>query len=156
MGRRGPGQRWHHKSHASAVLLGGSVYIPYSTLATPEPGGLQQSSEQCGCRRQPPASWAQQGWELPGTTKPSPACGSQPQALRREALWLPQPPKTSAVMFESPDPSRDSRRGCSRGRCEEKYCILQGRGNGGHHPDTTTSIQPSVYLKDCAGQEEWI
>lgn len=68
MGRRGPGQRWDRSSHTNMVLLGGLVYIPCSTLATPEPRRLQQSSKQHGCRRQPPASWAQQGWELPGTT----------------------------------------------------------------------------------------
>lgn len=33
--------------------------------------GLKQSNEQHGCRQQPPASWAQQGWELPGTTAES-------------------------------------------------------------------------------------
>lgn len=30
--------------------------------------GLMQSNEQYDCRQQPPASWAQQGWKLPGTT----------------------------------------------------------------------------------------
>lgn len=68
----------------------------------------------------------------------STACGTQPRALWREALQLPQPPKTSVVMSESPDPSRDHRKGCSCGRYEEKYCILQGQRNGGHHPYTTT------------------
>lgn len=29
----------------------------------------------------------------------SAVCGSRPQALQREALWLLQPPKTSVVMF---------------------------------------------------------
>lgn len=35
-GEEGSGQHWDHSSHASTVLLGGSVYVPCSTPATPE------------------------------------------------------------------------------------------------------------------------
>ena len=133
--------------------------VQFTFLALPQP---RQSLEDCskaasnvaaGDNHQPHGFGKGGSFQEPQS---STACGSRPRALRREALRLPQPPKTSVVMFESPDPSRDRRRGCSRGKHREKYCVLQGRGNGGHHPDTTTGIQPAVYLKVCAGQGGWI